>query len=187
MPEATQQRGGRQERITCETPLTLADDDKYHLEIVRMRASVSIHDQFVTMSERLTGKIEIIKNPMFMRGVFVKKNIKVGDLQIPMHAKRIDILPAGFVPPSKDWVYNLGLVHTSKDGREFNGFVIFSDKSIYEYVQETQANNANAKFEHYVEPSGSIRIPYITNTKAMKVGEEMMAKAGLPAKRARTS
>ena len=109
------------------------------------------------------------------------------DLEIPKHAKRIDILPAGFVPPSKDWVYNFGLVHTSKDGREFNGIVIFSDKSIYEYVQETQANNANAKVEHYVEPSGSIRIPYITNTKAMKVGEEMMAKVGLPAKRARTS
>ena len=127
MPEATQQRGGRQERITCETPLTLADNDKYHLEIVRMRASVSIHDQFVTMSERLTGKIEIIKNPMFMRGVFVKKNTKVGDLQIPMHAKRIDILPEGFVPSSKDWAYGLGLVHTSKDGREFNGFAIFSD------------------------------------------------------------
>ena len=152
-----------------------------------MRAMVAIYDQFVAMAERLTGKIEVIKNPDYMRCVRATKNIKVGDLNIPMHAKRFDILPEGFVPPTKEWTYGFGLVHTSKDGRKFNGFVVFNDKSIVEYVQEALGSDHNCKIEHYVEPSGSMRIPYLINTKAIKDGDEIMVKAGLPAKRARTS
>ena len=86
----------------------------------------------------------------------------------------------------KEWTYGIGLVHTSKDGRKFNGFVVFVDKSVFEYVQETLGSDHNCKIEHYVEPSGSMRIPYLINTKATKVGDDIMVKAVLSAKRART-